>query len=250
MKRNTFKLPNQLVLNVNLDFTTRKVGAVLYGRRNAFGFCTKSLESLATLSHCSVSTVRKAVKQLSDAGYVHFSRSYRYLPRKGRMVYGPMAYQVDLSFDGGYTLIPRDIFEEAINSELTASSVVIMLSMLVAAGNQRRAWPSISRIERMVGAVRSTVCRALRQIKSMLGILVLLCRKRNGSYAASSYHFTTVLTEGQAAAFKQEPDFQQGAVQRSHKGCGILHAIILPLVGRLRKLFFGKKVVRFLANYS
>lgn len=247
MKRNTFKLPNRLVWDVRLSPSARKVGAVLYGHRNALGFCCKSLEALGTLSGCCITTVRKATEELADAGYISMTQTYRYLPQKGRRVYGRKVYQVNLSFQGGYTLIPRDMLNLAQRDGLTASTVLVCLALCVEAGNSRRAYPSISRIGRMVGIARSTVCRALLQIKALPEILVLRCRKRNGSFAASSYHLTTVLAPNQAVAANESvPTIQQGAA--GWRIQSILHNFILRVRRGLRNLFLGQRVDRKLTN--
>jgi len=75
----TFKLPNQLITDASISFSARRLGAVLYSRRNAFGFCRKSsLATLASLSKLSVTTARKAISELSDAGYVAHLNTYRH----------------------------------------------------------------------------------------------------------------------------------------------------------------------------
>lgn len=251
MKHNTFKLPNQLICDVRLSPSARKVGAVLYAHRNAFGFCTKSLASLAALSGCCAATVRKATEELADAGYITAERTYRYLPRKGRFVYGKKSYQVNLRFQGGYTQIPREILSQM--DGLTPSAFLIFLCLRMAAGNSSRAFPSISKIERLAGIAHSTVCRALHQIKAMSGILVLLCRKRNRTFAASSYHFTTVLTSDQTVSFAgvPEPIFKQGAAEENQgRMFQILHTLIVKAREKLHNLFLGQRVVPFLANNS
>lgn len=251
MKRNTFKLPNRLVCDPRLSPSARVVGAVLYAHRNALGLCTKSLDALAALSGCCAATVRKATEELSDAGYITAARTYRYLPRKHRVVYGRKAYQVSLRFQGGYTLIPRELL--ARKDELTPAAFLVCLCLAVAAGNRRRAYPSISVIGRMVGIARSTVCRALSQIKLLPGILVLLCQKRNGSFAASSYHFTTVLMGREAAAVPEGPELLagQGAAMRKTRRIGnILRNFIVTARAALRNLFSARGVVPFLANNS
>lgn len=251
MKRNTFKLPNRLICDGRLSPSARKVGAVLYAHRNAFGFCSKSLATLAALSGLCAATVRKATEELTDAGYITATRTYRYLPRKGKTVYGKKLYQVDLRYQGGYTQIPREVLTQ--KEALTPSAFLIFLCLRMAAGNSSRAFPSIAKIERMAGIARSTVCRALHQIKAMSEILVLLCRKRNRTFAASSYHFTTVLTADQAVSFADisEPITQQGAAEEKPRRIwNILHSLIVKARETLRNLFPGRGVVPFLANNS
>lgn len=239
--RNTFKLPNRLVCDARLSPAARKVGAVLYAHRNALGFCLKSFDALASLSGLCAATVRGAVEELSDAGYISKARTYRYLPRKGRTVYGRMAYQVDLRFQGGYTLIPRDVL--AHQGKLTPSAFLVCLCLLVAAGNRRRAFPSISRISALAGIARSTVCRALLQIRSMSWLLVRPCRKRRGDFAANSYHFATVLAG--TADLTAEPGAAGSDTRRTK---GVLHDFIVKLRKSLRNLFSARGVVPFLAN--
>lgn len=242
--RNTFKLPNRLIRDPRLSPTARKVGAVLYAHRNALGFCTKSLDALASLSGLCAATVRKAVEELSAAGYISAARTYRYLPRKGRTVYGRMAYQVDLRFQGGYTLIPRDVL--AHQEKLTPSAFLVCLCLLAAAGNRRRAFPSISRIAALAGVARSTVCRALLQIKSLSWLLVRLCRKRTGAFTANSYHFATVLTGTAETDLTAVPGAAGSEARRTKD---VLHAFIVKLRAALRNLFSPRGVVPFLANY-
>lgn len=244
-RRNTFQLPNRLIRDTRLSPAARKLGAVLYAHRNALGFCSKSLRTLSGLSGLCPATVRKAVEELSDAGYITAARTYRYLERKDRAVYGRMSYQVDLSFLGGYTLIPRDILARM--GKFTPAAFLVCLCLLLAAGNCRRAFPSISQISRLAGIARSTVCRALLQIKAVSWLLVRLCRKRSGAYAANSYHFATVL----AGTVEPNLNAEQGAAGSDQRRTrGVLHAFIVKLRSALRNLFSGKGVVPFLANYS
>lgn len=247
-RRRTFKIPNRLVCDQRLSPSARKLGAVLYAHRNALGFCCKSLSALSSLSGLCPTTVRKAAIELSDAGYITTARTYRYLARKGQLVYGRMAYQVSLDFQGGFTLVSRDIFSQ--QGDLTPAAFLVSLCLLVAAGNRRRAFPSISLLVRLAGIARSTVCRALLQIKSSSSLLVRLCRKRNGAYAANSYHFTTVLT-AQAAPNGPGQTMQQDTAEPHTRGMrSILRTFIVKLKDALHNLFPERGVVPFLANDS
>ena len=262
----TFKLPNRLICDGSLSPSARKVGCVLYAHRTALGFCRKSFDALAALSGLCPATARKAVEELSQAGYLSFGRTWRYLQRKRRVVYGPTAYQLSLDFEGGYTLIPRDLLEQS--AGLTHAAFLVCLCLLRCAGSSRRAFPSISALQRAAGLARSTVCRALQQLKSQAWLLVLLCRKRSGAFAANSYHFATVLTGPQAAApcdprrdnlarsrrggaeQRRCPGDPQGVCKERKESMGwsSLHASIIKLRQTARKLFSRLGVVPFLAN--
>ncbi len=96
-----FKLPNELILDASLSFSARRLGAVLHSCRNPFGCCRKSLDTLAALVGMSVTTARKAISELSDAGYIAHINTYRYNERLGRMVYAVGVYQCLLSVSKG-----------------------------------------------------------------------------------------------------------------------------------------------------
>lgn len=252
MKRpNTFKLPNRLIRDGRLSPSARKVGAALYAHRNALGFCRRSLDSLAGSSGLCPATVRKAVDELAQAGYLSTQRTWRYLRRKRRVVYGPTAYQLSLRFHGGYTLVPRELLGQC--GGLTPAAFLTALCLLQFAGNRRRAFPSIAQLHRAAGLARSTVCRALRQLKATAWLLVLLCRKRTGAFAANSYHFAAVVRTDRAANATVPaagPDAAERGLRNTPdvKTSGVLHTLILKLRAAARKLFSARGVVPFLAN--
>lgn len=202
MKQLTFKVPNTLICDTALSLTARRVGVVLYSRRNVFGVCRKSLTELAELASCSVETVRKAVRQLSEAGYITAGKTYHYRKDIGTMVYGKTVYSCNLNFRGGYTKVPRSVFEQ----DLTASAFIVLLYLYVSAGNRSRSYPSLTKIMEAVGVVRSTVCLALQTLKDLSCLLVLNCRKVNRAFAANSYHFGIVLHRATAEQPVAEPE--------------------------------------------
>lgn len=236
MQQQTFKLPNALICDTRLSYTARRIGATLYAYRNALGFCLRSAAELAILSGCSSKTVRGAIRELTAAGYIHSARSYRYHERLHRLVYGKNAYTCSLNFDGGFTLIPRHIFT---CEDLTPAAFCVYLYLFYAAGNKHRAYPSISRIMRIVGAAHSTVCRVLSQLKKLPGIFAQHCKKTNGAFAASSYYIVCVLRN-----ISQRKQSEMADQPES------LHTIILTAVRRFCNRFLHKAVVRFLPSIS
>ena len=193
MKRQTFKVPNRLICDDRLSPSARKVGVVLYAHRNHLGVVYKSQEMLGELSGLCPATVRKATEELSAAGYVTAAPTRRYLEQKHRVVYGRKVYQLSLGFQGGYTLVPRAVV--ARRDDLTPAAFLVCMGLFVAAGNRRRAFPSLTKLSALVGVTVRTVCRALEQIKRLPWIVAQLCKKRSGAYAASSYHFADVAPE-------------------------------------------------------
>jgi DNA-binding transcriptional regulator YhcF (GntR family) len=183
-KRQLFRNPNRLLLDDALSYSARRIGAALYSRRNRLGQCTISLEVLATLSSCSIPTVRKAIDELKSAGHIGFCRSYRYQEKIGRMGYSKTTYACLLPVTEDYTLIPREIF----NWSLTHSAFCVCLCLFQQAGNTMRAFPSIRRIARLLGMGCATVCRALDTVRKLRAILVLRCKKHNRVFSSNSYY--------------------------------------------------------------
>lgn len=241
-KELTFKVPNALICDAALSLSARKVGAVLYGHRNALGFCKKSIRDIAAIAGLSPATVGKAVDELQRAGYVMSARTYRWSRKRQRMVYGKKVYRCDLHFAGGYTHIPRTLLQE---HGLTSAAFCVMLYIYQAAGNRRRAWPSITKISRAVCVSRSTVCRALLQIRKLPSLQVQLCRKTNGAFSASSYHLVKIVNLPDAGCAALE---QQGA-EAVRKPFGFF-TYILNALRQAYNHFFTKEVVPNLASYS
>lgn len=188
----TFKLPNQLITDASLSFSARRLGAVLYSRRNAFGFCRKSLATLASLSKLSVTTTRKAISELSDAGYIAHLNTYRYNERLGRMVYAASIYQCLLPVSRDFTLIPWAIFDASMRS----SAFVAALYLYLQTGNTARSHPSLRAVCRGIGASIATVCRAVKALGIVRLFLALRCRKVNRAFSSNSYHILFAVPGG------------------------------------------------------
>ena len=170
-----------LVKDDRLSFAFRKVGLVLFSFSNALGICCKSYEEIARLAHCSTRTAQEAVLRLVELGYI----SYTTQKPIHAVAYGKNVYSVNLNvLKGGYTLVSREVFKY----DLTASAFILYIAVLTAAGNRKRAFPSITKLQKMTGAARSTVCAGLRLLKRLPLLFVQLCVKKNGAYAANSYH--------------------------------------------------------------
>jgi len=187
MKLHSFKLPAPLICDDALSYSARRVGAVLFGHRNRFGLCHKGLILLAKYSRCSVSTVRKAVEELERAGYITSYHNHKYSLEQGRVVYDRNSYVCNLSFRGGFTMVPRHILDW----DLTAGAFSVCLYLCYQAGSGSRAFPSLRKIGKMLGMSHATVCRAVAALKQLRGMLVLACVKVNRAFSSNSYYFVT-----------------------------------------------------------
>ena len=89
--------------------------------------------------------------------------------------------------------ISPDVISSAMQELQRAGYITVSGSSDVAAGNQRRAFPSISRLQEMTGCARSTVCKALQALRQLPELLIRHCQKRNRAFSSNSYYFCTVL---------------------------------------------------------
>lgn len=200
----TFRIPNQLILDQSLSFSARRLGAVLYSRRNPLGCCRKSLAKLAELSSLSVTTTRKALEELSAAGYIAHIHTYRYNEQLGRMVYAIGVYQCLLPTAKAFTMIPWRIFD----TPMTSSAFVAALYLYFQAGNSPRCFPSLAAICRGIGASMATVCRARRILDTVRLFCILQCRKLNRAFSSNSYHIlqkAVVVCDASSSAPRPSP---------------------------------------------
>lgn len=182
----TFKIPNQLLLDGALNAYARRVGVVLYSRINAHSSCCKSLEELARLSDCCVETVKAALAKLEELGYIHRQKRLRYHAGQGRMVHGKTQYTCDTRLlSNGYTLLPRSIFQ----FKLTARAFLMLAYFHYQAGNEGRAFPSLSYISDSLDIAHSTVCSGLNELKAASVIYVQHCINADSSFNHNSYFF-------------------------------------------------------------
>lgn len=204
----SYKVPNRLVLDGSLSFSARRMGVVLYGHHNALGACRKSLKHLAALASCTIATARKALEELESSGYITRCRHYRYNELLKRPVYDQYTYHCDLKFDGGYTLIPRNLF----GYELKNSTFVLCLYLYLRAGNGTRAFPSLNRTSKELWMAISTVCRALKALTGAGVILAQICIKANRAHSNNSYFF--LCNSSAAAPAAQSAPFNVGGVSK------------------------------------
>ena len=90
---------------------------------------------MAALAGCSVATAVKAVRELSEAGYLTVKHTKYHSGKLGRTVYGKNTYTVDLALlKKGYTILDRAVLEQ----ELTDSALIVLCAIIVCAGNSSR----------------------------------------------------------------------------------------------------------------
>ena len=180
-------VPNNLITDTALSYTTRRVAFVLLllsGRKERY--VTVSFATLARLCKCSSTTAQKAVKELCAQGYLLKSNRYHFGEKQNHLIYASNRY-LWLCREGGYTLVSRDILAY----DLTPAAFVTLLYLYRCAGRKGRAFPSLRRIAEMgLDMAKSTVCLALRALRFLQAVVRHKCMTRSRCYASSSYYLT------------------------------------------------------------
>ena len=250
-----FKMPNAAITDNSFSYSAKRVAAVLFCHCNRLGTYRKSLDGLADLCKLSVPTVRKAVAELEAAGFISRRKCYVHDDVQNRPIYAQTEYCCNLSYRGGYTLIPRSL----LSKELTPAAFTVSLFLFCQMGNRGRAFPSIGRISAALVMARSTVCRALAAVKAAYLFLVQLCRKRDKSFGNNSYFVLNGSACAAAVASVQpEGDNQRDtesrtAAQNRSKGEGEMKVgdflqYYFRAARRHMQRFIERGVVRFFAG--
>ena len=180
-------VPNNLITDTNLSYTTKRVAFVLLllsGRKGRY--VTVSFAALARLCKCSATTAQKAVKELCAQGYLLKSNRYHFGEKQNHLIYASNRY-LWLRREGGYTLVSRDILAY----DLTPAAFVTLLYLYRCAGRKGRAFPSLRRIAEMgLDMAKSTVCLALKALRLLQAIVRHQCVTRRRCHASSSYYLS------------------------------------------------------------
>lgn len=248
MKQSKFKAPNALIQDTRLSYSARRLGCVFFSFSNPMGICRKSYDRLATLAQCSRKTVIRGVKQLVKYGYISFHNTYHYDQKAGRAVYGKNCYCINAELlREGYTLISRDVFRYT----LSDAFFTIFMAIFTCFGNSKRAWPSISMLEKMTGAARSTVCAGLLLLKELPILLVQHCLKKTRQFTSNSYILVQDSSANGTTAPSENPKPEQDLPNcLDHSTVPTPCKAFQNLFSTAKRLFssFSNLVVRFLHN--
>lgn len=179
-----FQVPNALLVDRELSFTARVVGAAIYSRKNSLNTCRKSIEELAALCHFSVGTVQTCLKKLEERGYLSAEKNYRFHLDRNRRVYAKTAYTC-APVTKGFTLIPRSVFQY----QLKPSRFLVLLYLYYQTGNAEKAFPSLSYMARHLKMSRGTVNDSIRELDAVGILYAQHCINANGSFNRNSYFF-------------------------------------------------------------
>ncbi len=188
-----FKLPNSVILDENLYYSSKRVLAAMLAYSSRHGMLRKTTAELAALSQCSPDTVRHALEELERRGYLRKIRTYRFSPSMRRKIYAANAYKLRKKLlEGAYTLIPRRL----LRANTTHAQFVVALHLYMSAGRKGRAFPSLRLIAKRLSMGKATVCRAVQALWRSQTVLRNRCRKGNRAYSCSTYYPTDWVRPG------------------------------------------------------
>ena len=177
-------VPNNLITDTALSYTTRRVAFVLLllaGRKGRY-----VTVSFAALARLCTTTAQKAVKELCAQGYLLKSNRYHYGEEQNHLIYTSNRY-LWLRREGGYTLVSRDI----LTYDLTPAAFLTLLYLYRCAGRKGQAFPSLRRIAEVgLSMSKSTVCMALKALRLLQAVVRHKCVTRRRCHASSSYYLT------------------------------------------------------------
>ena len=186
MKRKecVFKMPNAIIEDTHLHYSSKCVAAVLYRYRNRFGICRIAQDRIARAAHLTRLTVERALRELEEAGYVfRGEKAFVYSHHHKRYVFDQITYACSMDFSDGYTMIPCSL----LGVELMPSSFNVALYVFFQMGNKSHAWPSCSIIRNALKMSRATVFRAYKELKAKSVIFIRNCITQTGKYIANSF---------------------------------------------------------------
>lgn len=203
---NACKVPNSFILDTQLSYSTKRVGAAIFSRRNKYNMCCISIAQIASLALCCPSTALQAVRELERYGYLKRNHKKGYSNDLKMVVHKKSEYMI-ASFGGGFTFVQRSVFKKNIRN----SSFTVYMYLRYRAGNDERAFPSLNMICDDLYICKSAVCKALHELSDS-GMICRLPCKRNGNrdFCNNSYYFAieTISTR------THQPGFSRNSTRR------------------------------------
>ncbi len=190
-------IPNDLITDKALHYTTKRVAAVLILLSGRKGKPVRiTFKELSNLAHCSPTTAQQAVGELLASGYITKQNCYRFSAGCGCLIYDANRY-LWIRRRGGYTMIRKEILKY----DVTASAFCNLLFLYRCAGSSGRAFPSLRRLAGRLklqapGSLsmpKSTVCAALKALQKAQAVVRHLCSTKRNCLAANSYYMTNMV---------------------------------------------------------
>lgn len=199
------RVPNSLIMDKTMHYSTKEIYVRLlshFWRGKKF---QRSEEKLAKLTGYSRNTLRQAMRELEELGYIRRNHRYKWSAAIGRYVHDAAQYAFCIDLSDGYTVIPRSI----LSKELKPSEFVTLLELYHSAGNSGRCFPSLNALAQRLDTVKAAVCRCIRGLLHALTLNRLRCKKRNRAFASNSYYLIDHIFRGGGIIFEQHSSIKQ-----------------------------------------
>lgn len=208
-------VPNELITDPRLHYTTKRVAAVLLHVARRVGRAVQiSFSELAQMESCSTTTAQRAVCELVAGQYIEKRKGYRFSADTGHLIYDTNSY-LWIRRRRGYTMVWRELLDLAVSP----AAYCVLLYLYRCAGLSGRAFPFLRRIAgRLIEQVtadmdmaKSTVCVALAALRRCQAVARHMCRTRKNFFAANSYYLTDmVIRNSQSNSYSQgSPKFNK-----------------------------------------
>ena len=208
-------VPNELITDPKLHYTTKRVAAVLLHVAGRAGRAVQiSFSDLAQMASCSTTTAQRAVRELVAEQYIEKRKCYRFSADTGHLIYDTSSY-LWIRRRHGYTMVRRELLDLAVSP----AAYCVLLYLYRCAGASGRAFPSLRRIAgRLIEQVtagmdmaKSTVCAALTALRRCQAVARHMCRTQKNFFAANSYYLTDmVIPKSQSiSSFQGSPKFNK-----------------------------------------
>lgn len=184
MKTRFGKVVDALILDQCIRPSSKRVYLGLLRCQNK-GSVRRTYFELSKLCGCSEGTVRKAVAELSGAGYITIEKKFWYCEEKKVLLRDTNVYHIVPHNDrDGYTLVPFKLLD----LKITNSAFLVAMYLMKLIGMKKRAWPSLRKgFQKALGLSRTTICAAIQQLVSCGALLYMHCMKKNRAFSCNTY---------------------------------------------------------------
>ncbi len=188
MKKQSYVcMANHIITDPMLYPSAKRVLFAMVACAGRHGTLRKSLSELAALSGCSAATVRQALDQLQERGFLRRVRRYRFDHALSRPVYAKNTYQLRRAkLAGSYTLIPRSL----LHLDVTHAAFTAALYLYMKAGRKGRSYASLRTAAEQTYLSKATICRALKALRAAQAAARCFCIMANRAYSCCSYYPT------------------------------------------------------------
>ena len=210
---------NVFIKDKNLSYNAKSIMIIMMFLAHKGIVKNKSIRKLASISGFNKKTTQKHLRQLEENGYISKVKCYRYSLTLGRPINDINCYKLNISTDGGYTLIPRSVLK----LKKSGTCFVVLMYLYLCAGRDGRAFPSLQHIAGVrkdekggCGVSLRSVCRALKVLEKLGCIIKIPCHAKCGDFSCNSYLLTDMVRKN-ASASKQIPQSSALSTSASEK---------------------------------